>query len=50
MNKEDANLLGMSSLDDITLDDNLDNDSDGSVESGEILAGEDGLPDSGMVS
>ena len=49
MNKDDAGLLGLSSIDDITLDDNLDNDSDGSVESGEILADEEGMPDSGMV-
>lgn len=45
MNKDETDLaISLNDVEDITLDDNLDdNQSDtGSVESGEILAGEDG--------
>jgi len=46
---KDDNSIGLSNLidiDDVTLDDNLDNESNASIESGEILGG----GDSGMVS
>lgn len=50
MNKDNAlAMLSIDDVDEITLDDNLDNDSNASVESGEILAAEGGV-DSGMVS
>lgn len=43
MSKDDHVLLAdFDDLDDITLDDNMDNESTGSVESGEILGPEDG--------
>ena len=51
MNKDDNDLaLSLNDVDDITLDDNMDNESEGSVESGEILAGEAGDTSRDMVS